>query len=93
MAFRDAGAEHRFFDIHFAPFQKDPFPSLERLYAFLGETLTPEARARMQAWRESTPRDKHGIHTYDLAEFEIDLAAVRERFRFYTDRFDVAVAA
>lgn len=93
MAFRDAGNEHRFFDIHFAPFQKDPFPSLERLYAFLGEPLTPEAVARMKAWRATTPRDKHGAHTYDLAEFGIDLAAVRARFRFYTDRFDVAVAA
>lgn len=93
MAFREAGNEHRFFDIHFAPFQKDPFPTLERLYDFLGETFTPEARARMQAWRESMPRDKHGTHTYDLAEFGIDLAAVRERFRFYTDRYGVVVAA
>jgi hypothetical protein len=93
MAFRDRGNEHRFFDIHFASFQKDPFPTLERLYDFLGETLTPDAVARMKAWRESTPREKHGAHTYDLAEFDIDLAAVRERFRFYTDRFDVAVAA
>jgi hypothetical protein len=93
IAFRDAGADHRFFDIHFAPFQKDPFLSLERLYAFLGEELTPEARARMAAWRENMPREKHGAHTYDLAEFDIDLKALRERFRFYSDRFDVAVAA
>lgn len=93
MAFRAAGNDHRFFDIHFAPFQKDPFPALERLYAFLGETLTSEAVAYMKAWRESMPRDKHGAHTYDLAEFGIDLAAVRERFRFYTDRYGVAVAA
>lgn len=93
IAFRDAGNEQRFFDIHFAPFQKDPFPTLERLYAFVGETLTPEARARMLAWRESMPREKHGAHTYDLAEFGIDLKALRERFRFYSDRFDVAVAA
>jgi hypothetical protein len=93
IAFRDAGNDHRFFDIHFAPFQKDPFPSLERLYAFVGETLTPEARARMLAWRENMPREKHGAHTYDLAEFGIDLKALRERFRFYSDRFDVAVAA
>ena len=94
IAFRDqAGQDHRFFDIHFAPFQKDPFPILERLYAFLGEQLTPQARARMQAWREQSPREKHGAHTYDLAEFGIDLAALRERFRFYSDHFGVEVAA
>ncbi len=87
IAFREAGNEHRFFDIHFAPFQKDPFPTLERLYAFLGEDFTPEARARMLAWRESTPRDKHGAHEYHPEEFGIDLDTLRARFRFYSDRF------
>ena len=55
IAFRDAGNEARFFDINFAPFQRDPFPVLERLYAFLGEEFTDEARARMQAWRRGQP--------------------------------------
>ena len=93
IAFRDAGNEHRFFDIQFAPFMKDPFPILERLYAFLGEPLTPDARARMQAWRDASPRDKHGDHSYDAADFGIDLAALRARFRFYADRFGVAAPA
>lgn len=89
IAFRDAGNEHRFFDIHFAPFQKDPFPTLEKLYAFLGEEYTPEARARMLAWRESTPRDKHGRHQYDGRDFGLGTADLRERFRFYTERYGV----
>jgi hypothetical protein len=89
IAFRDAGNEHRFFDIHFAPFQTDPFPAMERLYAFLGEPFTDAARARMQAWRENTPRDKHGRHEYDPAQFGLDPAVLRERFRFYAERFQV----
>lgn len=93
IAFRDQqGQDHRFFDIHFAPFQKDPFPALEKLYGFLGEALTDETRARMAAWRTSMPRDTQVART-DPAEFGIDIAALRERFRFYSDRFDVAVAA
>ncbi|CAN7515381.1 sulfotransferase [Phenylobacterium sp. LjRoot225] len=93
IAFRDAGNDDRFFDIHFAPFQKDPFPILEKLYAFLGEGLTAETRARMQAWREAMPRDKHGAAPHDPAAFGIDLAALRQRFGFYAERFDVAPAA
>lgn len=89
IAFRDAGNENRFFDIHFGPFQKDPFPTLERLYAFLGEPLTDEARSRMKAWRDSTPKDKYGVHEYHPAEFGLDVAALRERFHFYADRFNV----
>jgi hypothetical protein len=87
IAFRDAGQEHRFFDVHFAPFQQDPYPILERLYAFLGEELTGETRDRMEAWRRASPRDKHGDHRYDAADFGLDIGALRERFRFYADRF------
>jgi hypothetical protein len=89
-AFRDAGREHRFFDIHFAPFQRDPLPQIERLYAWLGEPFTEETRRRMQAWRAATPRDKHGLHEYDPAAFGIDLDDLRRRFRFYADRYGVA---
>ena len=87
MAFRDAGNEHRFFDIYFKPFQKDPFPILAQLYAFLGEDLTPVARERMEAWRRDTPRDKHGSHSYDTAEFGIDPVELRRRFAFYSSRY------
>lgn len=92
IAFRAAGNEHRFFDIHFAAFQSDPLSSIAALYDFLGEPFTAEARARMVAWRRETPRDRHGEHHYDAAEFGIDLAQLRQRFDFYTRRFDVAAA-
>ncbi|MFT4027529.1 MAG: sulfotransferase [Novosphingobium sp.] len=93
IAFRAAGTDVRFFDIMFAPFQKDPFPVLEQLYAFIGEEFTPEARAAMEAWRRDTPRDKHGGHDYDAADFGLDPAVLRERFRFYSERYDVPTAA
>jgi hypothetical protein len=91
IAFRDAGNEHRFFDIQFAPFQKDPFPILDALYAFLGEELTPEARKRMQTWRQNTPRDA-GYQRTDMALFGLNAAELHERFRFYSDRFHVPLA-
>ena len=92
IAFRDSGQDHRFFDIHFAPFQKDPFPILQRLYDFLGEEFTAEAQARMAKWRRETPREKHGDHTYNAADFDLDLDRLRERFRFYSERFNVMAA-
>lgn len=87
MAFRDAGNEYRFFDIYFQPFQKDPWPILAQLYAFLGEDLAPAALERMETWRRGTPRDKHGSHRYDAAEFGIDPDELRRRFAFYSNRF------
>ena len=89
IAFRDTENEDRFFDIHFAPFQKDPFPVLAELYDWMGEPLTPDAVARMRVWRENTPRDKHGGHRYSPEDFGIDAAQLRTRFAFYTYRFGV----
>ena len=92
MAFRAAGNEHRFFDIYFKPFQQDPWPILAQLYAFLGENLSPRALERMQAWRRDTPRDKHGSHHYDTAEFGLDPDELRRRFAFYSNRFSGVLA-
>jgi hypothetical protein len=91
IAFREAGNDGRFFDIHFAPFQKDPFPILQALYAFLGETLTDEARRRMETWLRERARGADERPQYDAAAFGIDLPALRGRFKFYSDRFDVTV--
>jgi hypothetical protein len=87
---REGGENQRFFDIQFAPFQRDPFPVLAQLYHFIGEELTEEARNRMQAWRRNTPRDKHGAHSYDASDFGIDPERLRQQFRFYSDRFNVS---
>jgi hypothetical protein len=93
IAFRDRGQAGRFFDLHFERVQKNPIHEIEALYAWLGEPLTDEARRRMVAWRTNTPRDKHGRHEYDPAAFGIDIPRLRERFSFYSDRFEVAAAA
>ena len=63
--------------------------------AFIGEHLTDEARTRMQSWRDNTPRDKHGTHSYEARDFGIDPARLKEQFRFYSERFNLtpAVAA
>jgi hypothetical protein len=89
---REGGENHRFFDIQFAPFQRDPFPILEQLYRFIGEELSAEAQTRMQSWRQNTPRDKHGAHSYDASDFGIDPSRLRQQFRFYSDRFNVVPA-
>jgi Sulfotransferase family len=90
IAYREGTENHRFFDIQFAPFQQDPFPTLAQLYQFLGEELTHEALTRMRSWRENTPRDKHGVHTYAASDFGIDPDRLRQQFSFYSERFNVS---
>lgn len=89
IAFRDAGNEQRFFDIHFDDFQTDPISIIERLYDWLGETFSPEAKRGMERWRAERPRDAHGLHRYDAADFGVSESGLRDHFRFYSERFDV----
>ncbi len=93
IAFRDSGHEHRFFDIYFAPFQKDPFPSLEALYAWMGETLSDVARENMKRWWYETPPEDRSYERTSPDKFGLDPAKLRARFGFYTSRFAPARAA
>jgi len=90
LAFRDAGSEHRFFDIGFPDMRRDPIGTVRRLYEWLGEELTDEAEQRMASWWAQGSEDRHGAHRYRAGDYGIDVAELRERFAFYTDRFDIA---
>ncbi|HVM64300.1 MAG TPA: sulfotransferase, partial [Acidimicrobiales bacterium] len=89
MAFRDGGAEPRFFDIGFADMQAAPIDAVRRLYEWLGEELTPVAEGRMAEWWDANSRERHGAHRYSPEDYGLDVDALRARFRFYTERFDV----
>jgi hypothetical protein len=91
MAFRDAGAEARFFDIGFADMQADPLAAIGRLYDWLGDELTDEARRRMAQWWDANSRERHGSHRYRAEDYGLDVGELRERFRFYTERFGVPI--
>jgi hypothetical protein len=49
--------------------------------------LSDIARARMAAWRDETPRDKHGVRSLNPADYDLDPEALRTRFLFYRQRF------
>lgn len=87
LAFRDSGRDHKFFDMGFKAFQADPIAEIGKLYDWMGLALTEETKARMQAWREDNPRDKHGTHEYDAAEFGLTEAKLAARFGAYRERF------
>ncbi|WP_426573738.1 sulfotransferase family protein [Aquihabitans sp. McL0605] len=92
IAFRERGNDHRFHDLAFEDVQRDPIGSMERLYADLGDELTPETRRGMEAWWADASKDRSGPGRYDPAAYGLDLAAIQEQFAFYYDRFDIPVA-
>jgi sulfotransferase family protein len=87
LAFRASGRDDKFYDIGYTTFQADPIAEIRALYDWLGRELTPDTEERMRAWRADNPRDKHGSHQYDGAEFGLTDARLAERFGAYRERF------
>lgn len=76
-------------DVVHADFHHAPMATVERIYAFAGLELTPEVAAAMEQRIEAAPERQHGVHRYDVADFNITKEAIRERFGDYVERFDL----
>ena len=86
LAFRDSGADDRFYDIGFLAMRADPIGEIGALYAWLGEPVTDEFEAGMRAWWAANAENHEpGAHS-DPATFGLDLDQVRPRFADYVTR-------
>jgi sulfotransferase family protein len=77
------------FDMQFGEFLRDEIAMVRRIYAHFGRQLSAEAEARMRRFLAANPKDKHGAHTYTLADASLDPAVERARYAAYQARFAV----
>ncbi len=77
-------------DLMFQDIMADDIGSAQRVLEAAGLPSSEESIADMRHYMDTHPRGKDGRVVYDLAgDFNLDRAALRERFRFYTDVFPV----
>ena len=87
--YRDAHGDAAFHDMSYRELVDDPVGAVAGLYDHFGLELSLEAEAGMRAWTTDHRQGEHGRHTYSLAEFGLDRAAVDGRFDRYFMRHDV----
>ncbi|KUH85107.1 MULTISPECIES: sulfotransferase [unclassified Mycobacterium] len=87
MAFREAGADDRFYDIGFRAMQADPIGEVRHLYAWLGEPVTDEFEQRMRAWWAANAENREAHPKVDAEAFGLDPTRVRPLFAHYADTF------
>jgi len=90
MAVRQERDQRQFHDLHFKEIVSDPVGAVRRMYAHFGTPMSDEAERRMRSWHESNPQGKHGEHRYGAEEFGFTAGGMAERFRAYTEHFEVA---
>ncbi len=89
---RHADKSDQFMDIQFEEVIADPVAALARVYDRFGIPWSDEVENRMRTFLAENPRGKHGSHHYELEDFGIELAQIRERFAAYCRAFEIAVA-
>lgn len=87
--FRAAHPDVHIHDVQYADLVQDTLGTMRTVYGAFGEDLTGQAFAAMTAHVESHPKGRFGKHGYDLAEFGLDGAALRERFAGYVSDYDI----
>jgi Sulfotransferase family len=88
LAFRDGGADHRFFDIGFLAMQADPVGEVTALYDWLGEPVTEEFERGMRVWWTSNAENREPADTSDPARFGLDPDQIRPLFSEYVGRME-----
>jgi hypothetical protein len=89
--FRDANPDRPMIDVQYTDLTRDPAGTVARIYEATGSELSPDAARAMEAYVRDNPQGKFGAHSYDLADFGLNAAEVRERFAGYVDRYGVVL--
>src|SRR5262249_18354272 len=86
---RDDGCAppEQFVDVRYRELVADPIGVVRTIYARFDIPLTTTAETRMRRWLADTPKDKHGVHAYSLAQFGLTPEEERDRYRRYRERF------
>lgn len=87
---RDSLPDNQVIDVLFSDYMADQKAVVSKVYDMAGLELTDDVNSRIDHYLAANPRGKHGRVIYDLqGHFGVDVAALRERFAFYYERFGV----
>ena len=88
---RDRGIvpERNVIDVHFHELAEDEMAVVGRVHDLAGLDLTDEARRAIDGYRTMHRKGRFGKVDYRLEAFGLEADALRERLRFYQERFGV----
>lgn len=90
VAQREAWGHDQSVDVLFHEYMADQEGMARRIYDLAGLDLPPATEARLLGYLTENPRHAHGKVAYDFeGVFGADVAALRQRFAFYYNRFPV----
>ena len=86
---RKRARPEQFFDVHFREMLEDPVGAVQRMNEHFGFPFSRESAERLRRWHDEHPRGQFGGHEYTAEQFGLSHGEMAERFKLYTDHFDV----
>ena len=83
IALRKAQPDLPVHDMAYKAIARDPVAAVRGIYDFAGIEWTPAAESGMRQWLADNPADKHGRHSYTLADYGLTEDRVREVYADY----------
>jgi Sulfotransferase family len=77
------------FHVQYPDLVRDPVGTVAALYGHFGDTLPPDAAARIDRLVEAKPNGGYGAHGSRLEEYGLDAALERERYARYMAHFGI----
>lgn len=72
-----------FTNVSYKELIKNSLDVIEQIYSDRGEAISPELKTIFEKSNSENPKGKYGIHTYDLKDFGVDKAYVRNFTKGY----------
>ena len=71
---------NRFYDVNFEDVTRHPLATAKKLYEHLGLDFTSQTASGMEEFLHNNARNKHGVHSYTLAQFGLNEAQINRAF-------------
>jgi hypothetical protein len=79
-----------FYHLYYDDMMSDPLAQMRKIYAWLGDELTPQAEARMSTWLAENPQGRFGVHAHSLEKWGMSKADLAPYFADYLKAHPVA---
>ena len=82
-----------FYHLYYDDLVAEPLAQVRKIYDWLGDEWTDAAEVGMARWLADNPQNKHGKHTYSLAEWGLSKKDLEPYFSDYLRAHPVATGA
>jgi hypothetical protein len=89
IAYKEEHGWDSIYDVQYNDVMRDPIGVIKAIYEHFDETLTATAETAMKAFLANNPKGKFGRHEYNIEDYGLTEAEVRERLSGYCERFNI----